>query len=711
MSAKITRRNFLKLTGAGAAAAVVLTGCGPAQRGVRRQPYYAMPEFAKLGESTYYATTCRECPAGCGIIMRTMEGRAIKAEGNPQHPVSQGKICSRGLTAVQGLYNPDRITGPVRRLQRGEAGVEPLASWDEAVSVVTGALQNAGGSAFLMGLAPDHLFDLVSEISQAVGAPAPVRYSAEAMYDGRDVLLAAMQNRFGRAAYPYFDIANADFVVTFGGDFLGQWLSPVSYGRAYGAFRRSGPFKMRGYMIAIEPRMSVTSGAADEWIAVPPGSEGLIAQVIAGQSDPAAAAETTGIAVSVIQRLADLWQQAQRPLAIVGGSALSHANGLAIAEAVLALNEGRVNQEGGMYLTPGSPLAAENGEEAAQPGGAFSAVQNLIDRMNAGQVQALFIHGVNPIFDLPPAMGFAEALANVPLVISFASFPDETALQSDYVLPDHTGLESFGYQTNLPGTPLAVVSAMQPVVAPFYNTRATADVLIAAAQQAGANIPYNDEVAFIQARVNTLMGQGGSVDAADETTFWSVFLQQGGWWASEIQADEGSEPAAAGGEPAGSAAAQPVQPPDENTFHLITYPTQFGDGSGANRPWLQETPNPMTTVTWNSWVEINPETARRLGIANNDMVRITSEVGSIEAPAYLYPAIRPDTVAIPFGQGHTALGRYAEGRGVNPLTILQPQVADTGGLVHGDTLVTLEPTGRKRPLARLESIEGVYGDH
>ncbi len=122
MSDSISRRDFLKLTGLGAAA-TVLTGCGPATRYVVRLPYYDMPEYSKMGESTYFATTCTECPAGCGLIMRTFEGRAIKAEGNPNHPVNHGKLCSRGLVGVQGLYNPDRIKGPgqTRRTRRSRA--------------------------------------------------------------------------------------------------------------------------------------------------------------------------------------------------------------------------------------------------------------------------------------------------------------------------------------------------------------------------------------------------------------------------------------------------------------------------------------------------------------------------------------------------------------------------------------------------------------
>jgi anaerobic selenocysteine-containing dehydrogenase len=162
MSEKITRRDFLKLAGAGAAATAVLTGCGPASRYVVREPYTRMPEYTYNGESTDYASTCRECAAGCGIIVRTVQGRAIKNEGNKNHPVNLGKTCARGQVSLQGLYNPDRVEHPIKRLERGGEAAEAM-DWDAAVALVTKTLKDSdpAGIAFLMGLAPDHLFDLV----------------------------------------------------------------------------------------------------------------------------------------------------------------------------------------------------------------------------------------------------------------------------------------------------------------------------------------------------------------------------------------------------------------------------------------------------------------------------------------------------------------------------------------------------------------------
>ena len=262
MSQKFSRRNFLKLTGASAAAAAVLTGCGPMSRYVTSRPYTDMPEYNQTGISTYFATTCRECPAGCGIILRTMEGHAIKAEGNPNHPVNSGKICARGLTSVQGLYNPDRVKGPVKH-GRGSDTYDSL-TWNGTIGFLKDTITNTphAGMAFLLGLASDHLFDFVSELTAALGAPAPLRYGTFGVFDWRSTLVAASQKMFGKPVVPFFDLAGADLVFSFGANFMETWLSPVGYSLAFGKSRKGSAGK-RGYMVAFEPRQSLTSGNAD----------------------------------------------------------------------------------------------------------------------------------------------------------------------------------------------------------------------------------------------------------------------------------------------------------------------------------------------------------------------------------------------------------------------------------------------------------------
>ncbi len=327
--------------------------------------------------------------------------------------------------------------------------------------------------------------------------------------------------------------------------------------------------------------------------------------------------------------------------------------------------------------------------------------------MRAGDIQILFVHGCNPVFELPAAAGFAEAMAEVPFVVSFSPFVDETSVQADLILPDHTYLEGWGYQVVSPSADRPAVSSQQPVVRPLYDTRATADVILALADQLGGDVakalPWRNEVEFLKETVTALRDVGTSAE-----TFWATWRQQGGWWP---QGQEWQTP-----EP-GKVFEAPLAAPEpqfqggvaDYPYHLHIYPSiALSDGRGANQPWLQETPDPMTTVSWNTWVEINPETAKRIGVENDDIVKVSSPAGEIEAVVYIYHGIRPDVVAIPVGQGHSELGRYASGRGSNPVDLLVPSADDkTGALTWGTTRVQITPTGRRRPLARLENLVGV----
>jgi anaerobic selenocysteine-containing dehydrogenase len=233
---------------------------------------------------------------------------------------------------------------------------------------------------------------------------------------------------------------------------------------------------------------------------------------------------------------------------------------------------------------------------------------------------------------------------------------------------------------------------------------------LAAAQAAGgglaAALPYADEVAFIQEQVKGLRLADGFYTAADVDTFWAKWQQYGGWWAAQPARET-----AVGPDLANIIRISAPKYEGEGEFVLLPYPSPvLGDGAGANRPWLQEAPDPTTTVMWNTWVEINPHTAEELGIENDDVVVISNQFGSLEASVYKYPAIHPGVLAIPFGQGHTALGRYARDRGVNPTGLLGPVYNASGDLAFSGMKVSLSKTSRQRPLARMESMIGVYGD-
>jgi anaerobic selenocysteine-containing dehydrogenase len=326
--------------------------------------------------------------------------------------------------------------------------------------------------------------------------------------------------------------------------------------------------------------------------------------------------------------------------------------------------------------------------------------------MASGRVQVLLVHGVDPVFALPPAQGFVEALANVPFVVSFSSRVDETAAQSDLILPDHDTLEGWGYYAPAL-TDRTVVSSIQPIMQPLYDTRATADVLLALTRrlggQVGGALPWPNELDFVEETV-TALNDGSTSDGA----FWAEWRRRGGSWS---ETEEMGAPSAGAGLGRTPSVTIP-EAEDEMAmypYHLHPYPSiALYDGRGANKSWLQETPDPMTTVSWQTWIEIHPHTAEELGVKDDDVVRLISPVGEIEAIVYTYPGIGEHVVGIPIGRGHNQYGRFAAGKGSNPIKLLVPEIdVETGALAWGATRVRIEPTEQEKALARLESPEGV----
>lgn len=719
--ANISRRDFIKMGAAGIAAAV-LAGCQSPRRWVTLEPYVIPPEEQLAGVATWYASTCRQCPAGCGILVRVMNGRALKIEGNPEHPLNRGKLCARGQAGLQVLYNPDRLSGPVRQAERGSRRFQPI-SWEEGLNALYAGLQQAGsGTAIWVGsMTSAHLLDLFERFAAATGASPPLVYDLYSELNGLAALENVSQELFGERRLPTYDLGQANVVFSFGADFLGTWLSPVHYGTAFGAFR-SQPLGERGYLVQLEPRMSITGAKADRWLPVSPGTEALVAQALAriiadgplgpaeraaeanalaGEIDVSSVAAASGISVEELEQLAHIFAAADRPLAIPGNAlAAQDGKGTAIA-AVQVLNAiAGASGSGGLSLSQDSPSSSLLRPKVSS----FGDVQVLIERMRAGDVRALFIHGTNPAHELPEKTGFVEALAHVPFVASFNPIVDETGVQADLVLPDRTYLESWGYAVVSPGPDLPIVGSQQPVVTPVFDARATGDVLLTVAKgtpAAAAALPWGDEVAFLKESIAQL--PPGASGGSGTDVLWSRFLQHGGWWPTPVSPPPSLTPVLS--QPVRVQAPQFQGDEQDYPYFLHLYMSNLlSDGRGANQPWLQGSPDPMTTVAWQTWVEIHPQTAQKLGVGDGDVVRITSPAGEIEAPVYVYPAIRPDTVAVPIGQGHSDYGRYARNRGSNPMAL----VGATGdSLAWATVRVKITPTGKKMAQAGFENKAGV----
>lgn len=721
MSEQMSRREFLKIIGLGAAVSAMLPPGNPLLGLIRRQLAGELAGYPPPDEVAGFATTCGECPAGCGLVIQTEGGRVQRVVGNPNHPVNLGEICPRGQTALEGLYNPLRIKGPAHQARRGSGNFEAL-DWEAAIGVVAAALQTGkpGEIAFLTGLFPDHLSDLVHMMAAAAGMSA-LRYANHGEFDARVTLMDAAQKLFGVSKIPFFDLQHAAVTFSFGADFTETWLSPVAYSRQY-RWMRQGLAGQRGYLVQFEPLCSRTAALADEWIPVNPGSEILVALALSTlvaelnqahlpgmvrSIDIAKAARESGVPEADLRRLARIFVDAPRKLALPGGVALGGTNGLAAAEAILALNvlADNLGKQGGLFFTPDfliNPGLVHRPSTIAEIGA-------LVERMKRGQIQTLFIHGANPVHDLPAKLGFVQALEAVPLVISFASFPDETSSQADYVLPDHTPLESWGYQKVVTGGDRLVVSGLQPAVAPLYDTRPTSDVLLSAVQATGgdlaAAIPFQNEVNFLQKSVAALMPQDGFYRTGGLAAFWSRWRQYGGWWDKKTGLSTPELSMAYNGsltlEMAHFSGEEQVYP-----YYLIIFPfTYLKDAVGDDPPGSQKTLDLPVPHMGKILLEINPLTARALGVHRDDNVIITSTAGQIEAVVYENQAICPDVVAIPLHQGRTFWEGCATGHGNNPLDLLEISQDNSGNLAYLGTRVEITPAGRSQADWQSDHIE------
>jgi anaerobic selenocysteine-containing dehydrogenase len=252
-------------------------------------------------------------------------------------------------------------------------------------------------------------------------------------------------------------------------------------------------------------------------------------------------------------------------------------------------------------------------------------------------------------------------------------------------------------------------------VQPLNNARSVGDMLITVGKNlpnAAARFPWPDEVTFLRETVGSLPPGAAGGSGAD--VLWARFLQHGGWWPG--QAPGQAPPQAPTATPAANVPA-PVsvaQPPAQGDAGQYPYylqvfvPVIMGTGAGANLPWLQGSPEPLTSITWQTWVEINPATAKKLGVEKGDVVRVSTPNGDLEAPVYVFPAVREDTIAIPLGQGHTDLGRYAKGRGANAINLLGGQAGPDGvAPAWSATRCQVTPTGTSMRVATFEWTPGV----
>ena len=406
----IDRRSFFKIvatTGAAAAAG----GCG--QSAEQLIPYVIPPDNIVPGVPAYFASVCRECPSGCGVLAKNRDGRVIKLEGNPDHPTNTGALCVLGHAGLQALYHPDRFRGPL-------SGGKPVA-WADAEKQLAdklGALakgRQGARVAVVSGLETGSLARLMDEWVRLLGARARIAYEPL----GYEALRASNRVAFGRDVIPDYAIGDATYLVSFGADFLETWLNSEGYTADFSRMHAFFQGK-QGTFVHVEPRMSLTAANADEWLRNAPGTEGALAlamlKVIVDEglqapgadlntlraavraADVEAAASASGVPAETIKHVARDLAKAKAGLVLGGGMAATSTTATEALVAVNLLNAaiGAVGTR--VRFGSASPFSRVS---------PYSDMMALTQAMAAGQIEVLVLVDVNPVYAMPPKSGFA----------------------------------------------------------------------------------------------------------------------------------------------------------------------------------------------------------------------------------------------------------------------------------------------------------------
>ena len=700
-----------------------------------RDPYRidkpAVPNIreGRVGEERWVLSTCALCEAGCGIKVRVVEGRAVKIEGNPGHPVNSGGLCSRGQAALQALYHSDRIHSPLRRVgARGEGKWKPI-SWNQAIGEVVaklGKLRAAGHPERLVlidGEAGSFTYDLWARFLSAFGSPNHIGLgSARAA----GVKLATLYTQ-GRYGLPAYDLDRTRLVLAMGTDLL------ESSGQAMHFMRAASVARQR--VICVSPRRP--GCRLDEWIPIAPGGYGALAlslahvlvrdglvdrdflrdsvsgfsawQDQAGVEQPGFEAliraahapektqEMTGIPAVTVERLARALAE-QRPAVVASdGGATAASDGLATGMAISTLNAllGSLERTGGVRLQRDAGLAdwdapasdavvvprLDGVGTAACPLGRsrVQAVPAAIAQATPYPAEVLFLHQADPLAALPGRQTWAAALHQVPLVVSFSAWLDQTARLADLVLPEPLPLEAWDVVRGAPATGAPILGLRQPVVAPLHDSRPAGDVILALAAGVGGavaeSLPWKSYQEAVAVRMQGLLGPPEEADG-DVKSLLADMKEEGGWWREPKTDALGRLPrkfeicsqaiaSRMEGFPDSAKTSQvwpcrglpPWEPPRfsgdplQFPWHLVPYrPVQFVEDGMGFLPWLNELPL-VSGDPWPVRAEINPADAARIGLADGDRVLVGSPVGSCPAVVQVSDGVRVGAVAMALGKG------------------------------------------------------------
>jgi anaerobic selenocysteine-containing dehydrogenase len=712
MATSLNRRDFLTYSGA-VAAGLTLGEAG--RRWLARADERASEFTVRGGGERWTTSVCRECAAGCGVRVRTIDGAPVKLEGNPSCPIARGRLCAKGQAALEAYFDPDRLVGPAKRVgKRGENEWVPI-SWADAAATLASHVKNAAPNS-IVALARDErgpIADVWSRFWTARGARLGWTLPPTA-----ERLAPSFSALTGATADPAFDLERATHVLSFGAPIVEDWMSPVWSQRSYGRFRR-WPSQPRGRLVQIDERRSMTARKADEWLPVAADRQTTLAYGIAAvllredridrrqfaaiaprgaefestvvaQYTPDAVAVATGVPVVTLLRLARDLVATPQPLIVVNVDAPR-----TLVDAVFALNAlvGAFDRPGGVLIGQSTHLPRPERRDARE------ALASLSDASRP--VSLLALRDASALRALAAPVDLDAALARCGFVVSFSPYLDEASSTADLLVPTHTPLES--WHAFVPATcdGAEKLACAEPAVTPRLDTRdlvaalrLTADALGEAAE----SIPASSEAAIQPALERIWTLRRGAPYATSFETNWVRQLERGGWWVPPSSSAEAfartvrdaggwADPyfspgllrraiAEHGGltfapPPAGDIDARgpEVTPASLDDAHggahgaglrLVAFtPSTVNLTGSANQPVLFELLGQPDNAPWRVWAELGAETANRFGITQGATIRISSSAGSITAVASVLEHMPANTIAVAYVPSLRRGGRWA----------------------------------------------------
>jgi len=672
------RRDFLKFLGFSVTAATLAACETPVNRAV---PYLIKPEDITLGISNWYASSFDDGHDYCNILVKTREGRPIKIEGNKRSKFSGGATNARVQASVLSLYDSNRLAGPLKNANP--------SSWKEVdaeISAKLDSIAKAGGNiSILTGtVTSPTLNSAIQEFVAKFPGTKVVTYDAVSS----SAIRVAHQNTIGKAVLPSMDFSKAEVIVSFGADFLGNWISPIQFSKQYGENRKVSKSKQsmsRHYQF--ESVMTISGANADYRVGVKPSQLGItvlnLYNAIAAKSGASNLSSKATPYDKTIAKAADDLLNAKGKSLVVSGS-----NDPAVQEIIVAINNLLGNY--GTTIDTANPLNLRQGNDAE--------LISLIKSLNEGKVGALLIHNCNPAYSLPASLGFAAAIKKAGLSVSFSGIKDETASLCQYVCPDNHYLESWGDSSPQAGN----YSVIQPVIRPLFNTRQFGDSMLS---WAGISTSYYD---YLKAYWQNNMFPNQSVIGSFED-FWTQCLHDG-HFSTESKSLETISINADLSAAASAIAASSTSGEWEITLYEMI---AKGNGSQANNPWLMEMPDPISKVVWDNYITMSPQQMVSKGypiIHEKEepfiLVELTVNGVTVKAPVFPQPGQPEGTIGLGLGFGRTAAGKTADNIGANAFALAGIK---NNSIDFSSSKVSIKETGEKYQLASTQTHHTMMG--